>query len=452
VLALALPAGAARAQTSPPGPPAWSIGRAIGIDGLRVQGSSRIRYETITGQPRIGFNPADDLFNIRSTLLAEYRTGRVRIGGELWDSRVYGENARTPVSTGEVNALELIQAYVAADLPGVLGKGSTVNLLAGRILPNVGSRRLIAADDYRNTTNGYTGATATLAAGRIRSTLVWLMPQVRLPADLPSIRRNRVQADRADGDLVLWGGTILRERTIGPAGIDVSAYRLRERDAPDLPTRDRDLWTVSARLIRDPVPNGWDYEVEAIYQFGRERDGTTATAPLVDVSAWFVHAELARSLPGRWRPHLSLELDIASGDRPGGRYGRFDTLFGMRRGDFAPPALYGTTARANLATLGARLEVTPNARLDAFVNYQPLFLASRTDAFSTSGVRDPSGRSGRFAGHQLDSRIRYWLWPNTLRLEGDLVLLAKGRFLRDAPGVSSRRDTAYLSLNATVFF
>ena len=209
---------------------------------------------------------------------------------------------------------------------------------------------------------------------------------------------------------------------------------------------------LGARLIRDPAADAWDYEVEGIYQFGHEHDGTAAAAPPVDVSAWFARAEAGRSLPGRWHPRMALEFNIASGDRPGGHYGRFDTLFGQRRTDFAPPGLYVLTGRTNIMTLGGRIEVTPNSRFDGMINYQSLFLASRTDAFSTSGVRDVTGHSGRFAGHQIDSRVRYWLWPNTLRLESDMVLLAKGRFLRDAPNATSRHDAAYLSLNATVFF
>ena len=214
-LALGIPT-AARAQTVPPGPPGWSIGKAIGIDGLRVQGSSRLRYETITGQPRPGANPSDDLISIRSTLGAEYRAGHLRIGAEMWDSRAYGSNARTPISTSEVNTFELVQAYVGADLPGIVGNGSNLSLLAGRFPANVGSRRLIASDDYRNTVNAYTGGSATLTAGRLRSTMVWLMPQTRLPLDLPSVRHNRTEEDRANSDSVIWGGELLRQKTIGP--------------------------------------------------------------------------------------------------------------------------------------------------------------------------------------------------------------------------------------------
>jgi hypothetical protein len=67
-------------------------------------------------------------------------------------------------------------------------------------------------------------------------------------------------------------------------------------------------------------------------------------------------------------------------------------------------------------------------------------------------VRDASGRSGDFAGHQLDTRVRYWLVPQVWRLEADAVLLMKGRFLEDAPNAPATGDMHYLSLNLSAAF
>jgi hypothetical protein len=80
-----------------------------------------------------------------------------------------------------------------------------------------------------------------------------------------------------------------------------------------------------------------------------------------------------------------------------------------------------------------------------------MWLASRFDSFSSTAVRDATGRSGRFAGHQLDSRIRYKL-SKALTLEADAVLLRKGRFLVEAPNAPPGRWTRYLSLNASASF
>jgi hypothetical protein len=422
-------------------------------DGLSVSGSVRLRYETIAGQARAGFNSDDTLFNVRSQILAEYRDDGIRVGAELYDSRAYGADPRTPISTNEVNALELVQAYVAGDIARPFGKGSKLSLTAGRMTLNLGSRRLVAADDYRNTTNGYTGMRADLSVpGGIRATLIYTLPQLRLPDGARDIRDNKVQVDRESFDLVLWGGLVSRAGTIGPAMGELSYFHLGERDAAGRPTRDRSLDTFGARVLAEPGSGKIDYEVEAIYQTGEISVSLAPTAATLRVSATFIHADMGYTFAHPWKPRLSLEFDRASGDKSGGRYGRFDTLFGMRRADLAPAGLYNAVGRANIATPGLRLEASPGKRIDWFAAYRPMWLASDEDSFSTTAVRDATGRAGDFAGHQIEARMRYWLIPSRVRFEANGLLLAKGRFLRDAPNAPPERTTRYLSLNATASF
>lgn len=158
-------------------------------------------------------------------------------------------------------------------------------------------------------------------------------------------------------------------------------------------------------MFSDPAPGRSDYEVEAIYQWGRTSPSALATAANVSVSATFFHARAGRSFIGHRSPRLALEFDYASGDRAGRTYSRFDPLFGMRRADLGPAGLYNAIGRSNIVAPGVRMEVTPSKRVDAFVTYKPMWLASRSDAFSTTGVRDPAGAAGAFAGHQVDARV-----------------------------------------------
>jgi len=417
---------------------------------LELSGTMRLRYEGITNQPRTGANRDDDLVNLRTTLSASYDAGPVTLAAELWDSRVYGGDAGTPISTGEVNAFELVQAYVVADL----GLGATrAKLRAGRFTLNIGSRRLIAADDYRNTTNGFTGLQADLAAPHgVTATLVYVLPQQRRPDDPESLRRNAVEFDNEGFDLVLWGGTMAKASASGPVTLEASFYHLGERDTPNRPTRDRSLDTFGGRALRKPEARKADFELEALYQSGAISASSASGAARVPVSAWFVHGNVGYTLPGGWKPRFALEYDRASGDRPGGDYGRFDTLFGMRRGDLAPAGLYNAIGRANISALGLRAEAVPSKRVDWLLTYHALWLAERRDSFSTTGVRDASGRSGNFAGHQFDARLRWWVMPASLRFEADGVVLAKGRFLTDAPNAPPGGTTLYGSLNLTASF
>ena len=422
-------------------------------DGFKLSGSVRLRYEAIDGQARAGFDSSDTLTNIRTQILGEYRTGNVRVGVELFDSRAYGADPGTPFSTNEVNALEPVQAYVAADLKDAFGRGTKSSLMAGRMTLNLGSRRLVAADDYRNTTNGYTGLKADFVGrGEVKATFIYTLPQIRLPDDPQALRDHEVRLDRENFDLVLWGGLLSKGHAIGLAMAELSYFHLGERDAAGRPTRDRSLDTFGGRLIAEPRPGKLDYEIEAFYQTGHVSASLATTAARLPVSAGFVHADVGYSFAGQWKPRLSAELDWASGDRAGGHYGRFDTLFGMRRADLAPAGLYNAVARANIVTPGIRLEATPSKRLDMFAVYRPMWLAAKEDSFSTTGVRDASGRSGSFAGHQIEGRLRYWLIPSRLRFEYDGLLLAKGRFLREAPNAPPKSLTVYNSFNLTVSF
>ncbi len=435
----------ATAQTVRPAPVT-----AAPSDRLRLQGSIRLRFEMISGQARAGFNSSDDLLSIRTILSAEYDIDAVRIGAELYDSRAYGADDGTPLSTGEVNTLELVQAYVATSVRP-FGTGSKLDLQAGRFVVNIGSRRLVAADDYRNTTNGYTGVRADVStASGIRTTLIYVLPQSRRPDDLASLRDQDVAIDRESFDLVLWGGTASKAKAIGPATVEFSYFHLGERDSPGRPTRDRSLDTYGGRIIRDPAIGRFDFEVEGFRQTGWTSTGLGSTAASEPVDAWFGHVDAGYSFAGPWRPRLSVEYDQASGDRPGRGNGRFDTLFGMRRADLAPSGLYNAIGRANIRSLGLRGEVSRRST-DGLFAYRTMWLASKTDSFSTTGVRDATGRSGSFAGHQIDARVRQWIIADRLRFEIDGVMLFKGRFLRDAPN-APRRTTRYASINVTASF
>lgn len=419
-------------------------------DGFDLSGTIRLRYEAIANQPRAGFGRDDDLVSLRSTVLAKYQSGPFTIGAELWDSRVYGGDTATPVTTGEVNTLEFVQAWVGAKT--MIGS-TKVSAQAGRFMLNIGSRRLIAADDYRNTTNGYTGLRADIAsANGVTATAIYVLPQQRRPDDPDSLRANAVGLDHEGFDLVLWGGTAAKAKALGTVTAEASFYHLGERDQPGRPTRDRSLDTYGGRVFRDPAKGTTDGEVEAYYQSGTISASIGPGAARLPVSAWFVHASAGYSFRDALNTRVALQYDRASGDRAGGHYGRFDTLYGMRRADLAPAGLYNAVGRANISAPGARLEIAPSPRWDAFVTYHALWLAERTDSFSTTGVRDASGRSGGFAGHQIDARMRWWPRPAKLRLELDGVLLAKGRFLNDAPNAPHGGTTAYGAVNLSAAF
>lgn len=448
----AVPA-AAQSSIEQPREPAWSLEKALGSPaGLTVQLNIRARLDQIDGQARPGFNAHDTTVNLRTALFVEYDAGDWRIGGELIDARVYGGNRGSPVSANDVNAFEPAQLYLAYDRAGAFGAGSRATIKAGRMVLNLGSRRLVSADTYRNTSQTYGGVYADLAGGGWRGEFYYVLPSTRLPEGMDDVLSNRVAFDRESFDTVLWGGRIERAGLFGGATAEATFVAFRERDRADTPTRDRSLNTAGARLFRPRATGRIDWEVEGFYQWGTISSGIAAGAPRVPVAAGFFHADIGYGWAGGWRPRVSLRFDYVSGDRPGGSFNRFDTLYGMRRAEIGPSGLYNSVARANLLSPGLRVEAAPDRRTDLYAMWRPLWLASRFDSFSTTGVRDANGRSGRFAGHQFELRVAHWLVPEALRLEWNGILLAKRGFLRRAPNAPATGDTAYSSLNLSAFF
>jgi hypothetical protein len=108
-----------------------------------------------------------------------------------------------------------------------------------------------------------------------------------------------------------------------------------------------------------------------------------------------------------------------------------------------PPAgFYNAIIRSNLVSPGVRVEATPDKRTELMASLRLSWLAARQDAFSFTGVRDATGRSGSFAGSQLNRRVRHQL-SKASRLEFDAVVFAKGRFLGTAPNAMLERWTRY---------
>jgi len=439
-------AGAAAAQTPPTAAKEES-------PPLKVSGSFRVRHETIDGQARAGFNSSDELINLRTRIAAEYDAGVLRFGGELYDSRAYHADAGTPLSTNEVNSLELVQAYVAADFDQPWGPGTKASVQAGRFTLNLGARRLVAADDFRNTTNGYTGIKLDGQwAGGVTATGIYVLPQIRRPDNFVSLSDNEVELDRETKALQLFGGLVTIPVSPDKAALQVSYFGLDERDQSDIATRDRDLDTFGLRYFREPAADTFDFDIEAFAQTGSVSASTVPAAASLDVSAQYLHAEAGYRWTSAWKPRIAFEYEYASGDETSGEYNRFDTLFGMRRAEIAPAGLYNSVGRANINSPGIRLEVEPSPAWDAFIGWKALWLASDTDAFSTTGVRDVTGSSGNFAGNQIDARVRYWLVPQTLRLETNLVYLAKGDFLKSAPNAPPSSNSFYAAFDITASF
>ena len=416
---------------------------------LKIRAIVRSRTEAIDGQFRPAKAENDFLQSFRSQLLIEYDAGPLRIGAELIDVRGYGQKDASSVGTGEVNALELSQAYLGFDLGNALGAGSKSSVNVGRYVLAINSKRLMDGAGSRNTVNAHTGAFIDWKHENDKFVAFWSMPHNRLPDDPASIRNNKVEWDLETTDIQFWGASFTKGALLGEGTVELYAYGLAERDSANRPTTNRRLFTPGGRAFREPAKGKLDFDIEAAYQFGHIRASKAPTDRAdLDVSAWFTHAEVGRTFAAAWAPRLSVHFDLATGDgRKPHTYNRFDALYGSRRSDFGPIGLYGPISRSNLVSGGLRFDVEPTDRLDVFVMARTLWLQNSTDSFGSTGVRDRTGGSARHAGTQAEARVRYWMVPKVIRLDTGIAHLSKGRFLTDAPNAPTTGNTNYAYLD-----
>lgn len=423
---------------------------------LSLSVTSRLRYEYLDEQFVKGTSGSEAAAVLRTLVHAKLGLSeRLSIGVELQDSRAIYRND-TALSTSIVNTMEPLQGYLEFRQPELWG--GSLSARFGLITMDIGDRRLVARNRFRNTINGFSGIDLRWQDSQDRELRVfWTLPVKRQPDTARRLRDGHVVFDRQSLDLQFWGAFSasdlphLGRRELGRG--ELYFYGLQEDSTNDGPTRNRSLFTPGFRVLRAPADGKFDYQVEAALQIGRARASSSSTRTL-NVFAQFYHAEAGYTFRVPWSPRVLLQYDYASGDdKPGNSsWQRFDTLFGARRFDFGPTGIYGPFARSNLNTPGIRVEVEPSSTVSSFVSYRGFWLASDKDAWTTANLQDPRGKSGSFVGSQLELRIRWKLLPGNLELEAGYAHLFAGEFIDDVPDGTLRGDTDYAYSQLTVSF
>ena len=368
----------------------------------------------------------------------------------MQDARAYLTDSQSNVSTALVDTVDVLQAHLR------IGGGPKAHsdTLLGRFSMELGSGRLVAQEAYRDVTRTFTGVSSRWNPGaRHQLRGFFTFPVLTLPDDRESLLANDAGFDREYVNQRFWG--LWYERSALWRGVRAESYvyGLAEHDEPGRrETRDRHLWTGGGRLFRGGGIRAWDVDLEAAWQAGRAHaTASPSDRASLDVNARYVHVGAGYTFGLPWSIRGGVEYDHGTGDSNAadGRWNRFDSLFGNRRVDLAPTSIYGALGRENIETLGVRLGVAPSSRIDAFGVFRWAGLASATDAFASTSVRDSSGQSGRNAGRQLDVRLRFWILPAALRLEAGSTFLWRGRFLRDAPNATRQGDTGFFYTDLT---
>ncbi len=394
-------------------------------DWLDLEMENRTRFESYDHPWRanqaIGNGRTDAQIAMRSRV-------RIGLGGdgplkflfEGQDSRSYLDGDRGDFrDTTTVNEFDILQLMGSLTVKNVFGTGLRTDAHFGRMTMDFGRRRLIARNDFRNTTNAFDGFHWHLAQEG-----TW---RIRAFATQPVVRDD-VRLDQQYHNFLFWG-TYLESRHFPWFQMDAYYLGLNDQRVPN-GTAHRTYTTAGGRLCKDPKPGELDYEIETTWQ--------TGTRGVTDHFAHFQHLDLGYTFKLPWTPRLVFHYDYASGDRePGDSQSEgFDTLFGARRFELGPTGIWGPHSRTNLNSPGWRLIVTPTPNVILQVKHRVWHLAQSRDSFGNTGLRDTTGNAGTSLGHDVELRAQ-WMVTSNLDFDAGYVHWFKGSYF-DHPTILSQ--------------
>ncbi|MEM8712100.1 MAG: alginate export family protein [Planctomycetota bacterium] len=435
----------------------WRLSKALDTpEWFSISGSVDLRYESLDKRLREGESGNNHGVFTRALVEMSLRDTYLGANLEIIDARIFYEPDDARVTTGQVDTVEVLQGYVDGRFQDVFAPGDRLRVQAGRHTMDVGSRRFVARNIFRNTINAFTGLNAQWESqDGATARAFFTLPVQRLPGgvDIDKLRDGEIEFDEERSSVRFFG--LVGETPRGPLGASLQGYvyGLDESDADGLTTRDRDLTTVGFRLNRPPASEEVHFELESAYQFGESRASGSATEDL-DHRAYLHHLTVGYTLPGEMNVRFDGLFDYASGDRDpsDGRNERFDSLFGVPRGEYGPTGLFREIARANVVSPGLRVTLRPADRWAVMALFRANYLASDRDAWTTTGIQDPTGRSGSHIGDLTELRVRYALVPKVSRLEFGVAYHSAGGFAETASTGNGGRDALYGYVQTTFWF
>ncbi|MEQ1740525.1 MAG: alginate export family protein [Methyloglobulus sp.] len=388
------------------------------VEWLDVGLEHRTRYEyrendyrpTPTGNnSSTDFRPDPDnlwLLRTRAYLGVHDILDPLRFAVEFQDSRSY--NGLYERNVSDVNEFELIQGYAELYFKDLLGHNRPLSIRAGRQHLELLDRRLIGNNQFRNTTNNFEGFRVRF--GKKQND--WDLDTFAFQP----IERLKYDFDRPDEDTWIYGGVLSLKQWSDYITIQPYFIGRKQNGDPTNPVSanrkpDLDIYAPGLRVYGLIGESGFDFDADINKQFGRSGviDKKTGLQVMQQHDALAYSLELGYTFDLSWKPRASLYYGYGTGDKNSSDSAnqRFDSFYGFNQ----PWSRNDYFSWDNIITPKARIEFTPykDVRVDA--GYNAFLLQSETDAWNRANLKDKSGKSGSFLGHEFDVRMRHKLNP-----------------------------------------
>ncbi|MBF4989146.1 alginate export family protein [Methylophilus sp. 14] len=407
------------------------------IDWLDIGFEYRARYEHRDNDFRRAQENIDDPLLLRSRAYLGLKNilDPFRFAVEVQDSRRNHSDYTRSNDTRDVDKADVLQAYLELYYKdSIFGKDDLGNsrpfwVRGGRLAWESLDRRLIARNEWRNTTNTFQGVRANIGEKKND----W---QLEAFAVQP-VQRFTDKLDEVDhsqnfygviGDWRRWSeyvtiqpyyfllkqnGDKVEYDTNGNLYSDRSVYTAAQQNQA---TIDREIHTGGVRVFGVVPGTQWDYDANYAKQWGHQQRFISNAIGYrnVDHDAFAYNAEVGYSFKHPWKPRVSASYGVASGDKTtasGNDFsdnGRFDRLFGFAR----PWSNNDYIQMENIRASKVRLEFDPqvpylnNVKVDTGFSWYRL--DDPTDRWNAgANLRDRTGKSGSDLGKEFDLRVRF---------------------------------------------
>lgn len=393
------------------------------VDWLDIGLDYRFRYEHRDNDFRRNKDTIDDpiLLRTRGYLAVKNILDPLRFTLEVEDARRNHSQFTREFDTRDINLAEPIQAYAELyfkETPlgkDALGNDRPISVRAGRQAFEYTDRRLLARNEWRNTTNNFQGVRAIFGQRKNdwQVDLLALKPVQRFNNELDEVDHAQ-NFYGAVGDWRHWSEIV----TLQPYYFllkqdgDKVKYDSNGKAAAASTKIDREIHTAGLRAYSVVGKSGFDYDVSYIRQWGHQ-DRLNSSGKFIaelDHDAYAYNAELGYSFKHPWKPRLSVFYGVASGDKNPNddKNHRFERLFGFAR----PWSNDDYIQMENIRTPKLRLEFDPkiaildNVKVDTGFSWYRL--DSETDRWNAgANLRDQTGKSGKDLGKEFDVRVRF---------------------------------------------
>ncbi len=396
-----------------------------GIDWLNVGLDSRVRFEyrkndyrpwndTSSGAPvsqRRYFPNSLWLTRTRAYIGVKDVLDPLRFVVEAQDSRAF--NSIYELQGQEVNQTELIQGFGELYFKDAFGKDPLGNdrplsLRAGRFHFELLDRRLIANNEFRNTTNNFEGFRMKIGKRENDWDIdsFFMRPVVRYPYEF----------DRPEWSNWIYGGVLSIRRWSEFATIQ--PYFLGRKQYGDVLNTSNALKvhreTQAPGLRVYGVLGDFDYDFDINKQFGEVGEFRDVGARRNAAQITVQHDAIAYSFEGGytfsdhpWKPRISASYIYGSGNKsPFDSVNQtFDAFYGFNQ----PFSRNDYISWNNVKDPKVRLEFTPAKDVQIDTSFSAYWLASSAAAWDRANLYAPLGNRGAFIGTEFDFRIRHKL-------------------------------------------